>query len=145
MLITPYLIYYFMEKIIWTPRLYGSCDFGVYLDKNFARDMIQSTVSNERQRRMNGLANEELRSLKINWLDPYLFYKDSCFVSQFNIGQNGVWLATDRHAINDLLSEEKSVKPIEYNSHNVDFPSQAYVLMRLFDKWVEYADVFKEK
>lgn len=132
-----------MEKTIWTPRLYGYCDFGVYLDEDFARDLIQSKVPDERQRRMNELANEELKTMGEYWLSPYTFHEDSCFISQIYIGQNGVWLSTNYQTIDELLKGKESSKPIEYTSHNVDSPKQAYVLMRLFDKWVEYADAFK--
>ena len=134
-----------MEKTIWTPRLYGYCNFGVYLDRDFAKEMIQAKLSNKRQRRMNELANEELKRLRTNWSDPYTFHEASCFISQFYIGQNGVWLSTNHQTINDLINEKESSKPIEYSSHNVDFPSQAYILMRLFDKWIEYANVLKNE
>jgi len=43
-----------------------------------------------------------------------------------------------------LLVESKLEKAIEYSSHNVDRPAQAYTLMVLFGTWVEYADAFKE-
>ncbi|GAJ08284.1 unnamed protein product, partial [marine sediment metagenome] len=138
-------VFYFiiMKKTIWTPRLYGRCDFGVYLDRDFAKEMFQSKVPTERQTRMNELANEELKRLGTDWLNPYTFYKDSCFITQFYIGQNGVWLSTNRQTIDNLLKEKESSKLIEYDSHNIDTPKQAYVLMALFDKWVEYADAFK--
>ena len=132
-----------MDKTIWTPYLHGSCDFEVYLDRDFAREMIQSKVSNERQKRMNQLANEELKRLGTNWSTPYIFHEDSCFILEFHIGQNGVWLSTTHQTIDDLLNGKESSKPIEYDSHNVDVSSQAYVLMRLFDKCIEYADAFK--
>ncbi len=132
-----------MKKIIWTPELYGTCNFRIYLDEDFAREIIQTKISDKEQARMNELANEELERLETNWLDPYKFHKDSCFVTQFYIGQNGVWLSTNYQTTKDLLKGEKSSKPIKYNSHNVDIPKQAYVLMTLFDKWVEYAGTFK--
>jgi hypothetical protein len=134
-----------MDKTIWTPRFYGSCDFGVYLDRDFARDMIRSKIPNERQGRMNELANEELKRLGTNWSNPYTFYEDSCFISQFYIGQNGVCLSTNHQTIGDLLNGREFSKPIEYNSHNVDVPKQVYVLMLLFDKWIEYADTLKNE
>jgi|SRR3989344_4801627 len=132
-----------MEKLIWTPRLYGNCDFGIYLNRNFATEMIQSKVSAERQMRMNELANKELKRLNINWSNPYIFYENSCFISQFYIGQNGVWLSTTHQEISNVLSGRESSEPIEYNSHNVDISKQAYTLMVLFDKWIEYASVLK--
>ncbi len=132
-----------MEKTIWTPCLCGRYDFEVYLDTGFARDMIRSRIPIEKQTRMNELANEELKILKTNWLNPYTFYKDSFFITQFYIGQNGVWLSIDDQSIGDLLSEKESLKTIKYASHNIDTPKQFYILMTLFDKWVKYADTIK--
>ncbi len=132
-----------MEKTIWTPSLYGRCDFGIYLDRNFAKEMVKSKVPIKKQNRMNELANEELKRFGINWLNPYTFQKDSCFITQFYIGQNGVWLSTDHLTIENLLKEKESSKLIEYNSHNTDTSKQAYILMLLFDTWVRYADAFK--
>ena len=132
-----------MEKTIWTPRLYGSYDFSIYLDRNFAREMIQSKCSDEIQKNMNKLANSELNKLRINWSSSYMFHENSCFIDQFSIGQNGVWLSLDRSTIDDLITEKDSSKPIEYTSHNVDDPKQVYALMKLFSKWIEYADNLK--
>jgi hypothetical protein len=130
-----------MEKTLWTPRLYGTCDFGVNLDRDFALDMIQAKVPAEKQAKMNRLGNMDLKKLGSDWLNPYQFHKDTCFVTHLYLGE-GVWLAT-RQAIDDLLSGRKSSEPIDYESHNVDTPKQAYTLMALFDRWIEYADVFK--
>jgi len=132
-----------VEKTIWTPRLYGRCDFGIYLDEDFAKEMIQSYISTERQNKMNELGNDELKIFEINWLNPYMFYKNSCFITQFYIGQDGAWLSTNHQSVDELIRGE-SYKPIQYNSHNIDTTKQAYVLMRLFDKWIEYSDVLKE-
>ena len=132
-----------MEETIWTPRLYGKYNFGINLDKDFARKIIQSRISTARQTWINELANNELKRLRTNWLDPYTFHKDSCLITQCYIGQNGVGLSLEYQIIDNLLKDKIYSKVIEYNSHNVDTPSQAYVLMNLFDKWVEYADAFK--
>jgi hypothetical protein len=131
-----------MEKTIWTPSFSGneSREFRVYLDRNFAREMIQSQISSETQEGMNRIAEEELKKLGTNWPTPYGFYESSGFVSQFSIGQNGVWLSAERLGIDDLLIEREDSKPIKYDSHNVDFSKQVYDLMVLFDKWAEYAE-----
>ncbi len=131
-----------MNKLIWTPKLYGRCDFGVDLDWDFAREMIQARVPEEKQARMNALANEELKTLRTNWLDPYSFHEGSCFVKQIYLGQNGIWLSTNHQTIVHLIKGDKS-EPVRYNSHNVDTSHQAYVLMVLFDKWINYSDAFK--
>ncbi len=131
-----------MEKTLWTPRFSAKYDFAVYLNRHFAIEMIQAKIPPERQVAMNNLGNEVLQSLGNNWSNPYTFHRDSCFVTQFYLGQNGVWLAADTTL--DELLRDKSTKPIEYHSHNVDHPQQAYILMALFDKWVEYADILKD-
>ncbi len=99
-------------------------------------------ISPERQQAMNNVGNEVLMGLGDDWRNPYTFQQDSCLVTQAYLGQNGVWLATDITR-NELLNE-KSSKPIEYHSHNVDTPKQAYTLMALFGKWIEYADILKD-
>ena len=78
-----------MERTIWTPHFCSEKDFKVYLDSGFAKEVMQSKIPNEMQKGMNELGNEELKRLGVNWLNPYEFYEDSCFVTQFNIGQNG--------------------------------------------------------
>ena len=130
--------------ILWTPDFYGRCDFGVNLNRDFAREMIEAKVSNEKQIMMNDVANGKLKELGKTWLNPYRFHENSCFLSQIYLGENGVWLATDRQNIESLLVESKLEKAIEYSSHNVDRPAQACTLMVLFGTWVEYADAFKE-
>jgi hypothetical protein len=132
-----------MEKAVWTPSFSEKFDFAVYLDSGFAKEMIQSKVPFEKQKRMNRLAGEELKKLGIYWSDAYLFHKDSCFVSQFDIGQKGIWLATDCSTIERLLRSEESSGTIRYDSHNVDAIRDAYALMKLFDKWVDYSDILK--
>lgn len=131
-----------VEKILWQPRLYGRCEFGIYLDGNFAKEMIQSRTIPEKQDKLNKLANEELEKFRIRSLNPYTFYGDSCFVNQVHIGGNGVWLSINHQTIEDLLKKDKPL-PVEYHSHNVDIPKDAYILIVLFDNWVEYARVLR--
>jgi hypothetical protein len=132
-----------MEKVIWRPSITNRYDFAVYLDRDFAREMIRAQIPDKRQKRMNEIGNEELKGMGINWLSPYTFYEQSCFVSQVYIGRNGVWLATNCNNIESLLREGEN-EPIEYHSHNVDTAKEAYVLMALFDKWVDLSDALKD-
>jgi|SRR3989344_5666164 len=127
-----------MDRIVWQPVFGHKYDFSVNLDNLFAKEMIDARVPSERQIRMNQLANEELKRLGENWLNPFHFYENSCFVSQFYIGKNGVWLATDI-----LIQNKELEKPIDYHSHNVDSSKDLYVLLKLFDTWVKYADALK--
>ncbi len=132
-----------MNKLIWTPNFIGQCDFEIYLDCSFAKEMLDSKITLKRQLQMNGIANDLLKILNVNHLNPYTFHKDSCFVEQFYTGQNGVWLSTDYQSIESLVKGD-SESLIKYTSHNVDRPDQAYVLMVLVDKWVQYSDILRE-
>jgi len=134
-----------MDKLIWQPVFYSKYDFLVYLDTNFAKEMILSHTHINKQKRFNELMDEELKRLGVNWSNPCTFYGDSCFISQFYIGRNGVWLSTSHQTIDDLLKEKISSKCVEYNSHNVDVSNEAYALMFLFNKWVYYAEQLKTK
>jgi len=131
-----------MEKTIWTPCFSAKYDFAVSLNRDFAREMIQVEIPSERQQAMNNVGNEVLQGLGDDWRNPYTFYNNSCLVSQVYLGQNGVWLATDITPYE--LLKEKSSKPIGYHSHNVDTSKQAYTLLALFGKWIEYADILKD-
>ena len=132
-----------MEETIWIPRLYGKYNFGVNLGKDFAREAIQLRIPAQEQTKMNKLANKELERLKTDCLNPYIFHEDSCLITQCYIGQNCVGLSLDSRIIDQLLEDKIYSEVIEYDSHNIDTPNQAYVLMNLFDKWVEYADAVK--
>ena len=134
------------KKIIWQPELVlTGCGFNVFLDKRFAKEMLDSPLSYENQRNMNELGAKDLKSLGIDWREPYAFQNNSCLIGQIYLGMNGVWLSTSPRDLNNLVKEKdlKGVRDIEYGSHNVDTPRNAYALMYLFSKWIEYADVLK--
>jgi hypothetical protein len=134
-----------MNKIIWQPKnvYLPSYEFNISLDRTFAKEMLAAKIPREKQKRMNELALETLIRQGFNWPGPLTFYEDRGLVTQFYIGRNGVWLATNCENINSLFKKDEN-KHIKYYSHNVDNSSQAYALMALVDQWVEYSDVLKE-
>lgn len=134
-----------MTDLIWQPEFCAANDFKVYLNSNFARRMITAHVSQERQKKMNEMANDDLIRFNISWRNPFLFHESSGFISQFYLGRNGAWLSTDHQNISSLLTDSASSRPIEYHSHNVDLRDEAYVLIRLFDKWIHYAEALIAK
>jgi len=129
-----------MDNLIWQPKFCNAYDFKIYLEPEFALEMVQSRVNRDVQSRMNELADVDLKKFSINWQDPYLFHEETGLVTQICLGRNGVWLATKHQNITDLLNHT-SDKLIEYDSHNVDFMNEAYTLMFLFDKWINYAHI----
>ena len=132
-----------MAETIWTPYLSEVPSLSISLDRDFAKKMIQLKIPTKRQIRMKELASEDLKKqFGINCPNPYRFYEDSGFISQFHIDQNGVWLSIDYQTRIDLLKGKESSKAIEYDSHNVDHLHQSYALMFIFGKWIEYSDTF---
>ncbi|HIH10565.1 TPA: hypothetical protein HA241_00060 [Candidatus Woesearchaeota archaeon] len=131
-----------MTGIIWQPiALYQpGFNFDIVLDDRFAEEMIKTNLSQSVQERMNGLGTDLTTRLGHSWLSPFTFYESTAFVSQFSLGQNGVWLVVDNYFKKEQLEDKKAVR---YTTHNVDNSSQAYALMALVDLWVSYADTLK--
>jgi hypothetical protein len=135
------------KQIVWQPSLgngRSNHEFSINLDGEFAKKMIRTKMPDGIVRRLNQLANETLKEIGVNWLNPYTFERDSCFLSQIYLGQNGLWLSTSYRDIEDLGREDISSKSVVYNSHNVDYSLQAYSLIRMFDLWIHYSDVLME-
>jgi hypothetical protein len=130
------------QKIIWQPiSVYQSgYGFGILLDPEFAKDMLTSNLSSDKSKRIQDFANEQLKKSNYDYPTPYIFNGDSCLVNQFYIG-DGKELGID-----SLIKFESNFdKPIKYFSHNVDYSSDAYALMKLVDLWVKCSEVIKEK
>ncbi|MBT4604191.1 hypothetical protein HOC01_00990 [archaeon] len=133
-----------MTRIVWQPTaLYQpSYNFGIVLDRTFAKGMLETKLSPDATRTMNQMGTELLKGFGHNCPTPYIFHEDTAFVDQFYLAENGVWLARDDSV--SVLTNDTSVNTIKYSSHNVDNTSQAHSLMALVDMWVEYADTLKE-
>ena len=131
-----------MSSVLWQPSFSLGYNFNVLLDRDFARAMATAAIGPAKQQKMNELGSEELQRLGTVWPDPFIFHQESALVTQFYLGQNGVWLALDDPG---SLTDELYSKPIEYHSHNVDTTKQVFDLQYLFDVWVKYADILKEK
>lgn len=130
------------NRVLWQPTFYGRYDFGVSLDQSLAKDLLDKQVPERMRTRMNELGNMLLNQLGRSWMSPYSFEGESAFVKQISLGGNGVWLATDRIAVDALVKGVQ--RPVEYHSHNTDSLSDAYALMLLFGHWIEYSDVLLE-
>ncbi|MBI3333882.1 hypothetical protein HYZ97_00130 [Candidatus Pacearchaeota archaeon] len=130
-----------MEDIIWQPKFCTGYDIAIFLDKEYAKEALESMASEEKKARLNELGNEELIRRGINWLEPYQFHATSCLLTTVNIGQGGIWLNADNNSIRNL--EESSNKSLEYHSHNVHSMGEAFALMSLFDMWARYAILLK--
>jgi len=119
-------------------------DFRVILDRDFVEKVISLHVPLEGQRRMNELGSEVIRRFgHKNTLTPYLFDKDSAFVRNFSLGENGAWLSVDNCQGKSPLEIYKSPKNIPFSSHNVNNSSQAYALMSLVDMWASYVPTIR--
>tara|TARA_Y100000034_G_scaffold3996_2_gene4728 strand:+ start:53 stop:463 length:411 start_codon:yes stop_codon:yes gene_type:complete len=113
--------------------------FNISLERVFAQIMIKSLSSVEAQERMNKLAEEYLEIKRINWKNPYQFYRGTGIVTNIGLGMNGTWLEIDFSDRNSLLQDINKTKPIRYYTHNVDTLEEKDALIFLFDKWVNYS------
>ena len=136
-----------MKNIVWQPiSIYQpGYDFGILLDRVFAEEMINSKIDGSTQHRMNELVTELVQRLGHNWGSPYHFFRDTSFVVQFSLGQNGVWLSVDNTSGRSPIEVFREPNPIKYSSHNVGSSEQAQSLLALVDMWVSYADLLKSK
>jgi len=136
------------NEIIWQPTAVyqPTYEFGILLDRKFAHEMLETTVSKEEQDSMNKLANETLKRKGEKWVNPLRFYENTGLVTNFYIGNNGTWLELERclNIKEDLDRNPDKKDPLEYCSHNVDSSREAIALMALVDQWVTYADVLKD-
>lgn len=131
-----------MGKILWTPEILlagRGYNFAAFLDRDFAIRMLNSKTAPEERFNLNQIANEELKKHRIATSDPFEFYNNSLLVNQFNIGQGGRWLAT----VTLEWINETSTEPVKYSSHNIDSSADAYALLGLFGKWIEYVELFR--
>lgn len=117
----------------------------ILLDRDFAEDMLASKIPFEAQKRMNQLSLETLISKGFNWHDPLIFHEDTALVTEFHLGNGGVWLSMDSSSRFSLLNQNDKKEPLKYHSHNARYSSHSYALMALVDRWVEYADLLKGK
>ena len=129
------------EKILWQPfSLYQpGNDFGIFLDATFAKKMFDAKIGTKRQIQFEQIAKEIAKQKGYHY-PPLVFEEDSALVTQFSIGNNGTWLATERNSLDELLKYNET-KPLIYHSHNVDTPKEAYTLLALVDHWIEYSEI----
>jgi len=133
------------EKIVWQPTsIYQpTYEFGILLDRKFAREMLEVTLSEKYRNRLNEMANETLQRKGEKWVDPLRFYENTALVTNFYIGNNGTWLELE-NPLNVKENISQSNEPLVYTSHNVDSSREAIALMALVDQWVTYSDAFKD-
>ena len=72
------------NQIIWQPQgLYQpGYDFGILLNPEFAKEMFNLKLSRKKYQKMQKLPKELMGFKKP---DPYIFHKDTCFISQINL------------------------------------------------------------
>jgi hypothetical protein len=133
------------RRIIWQPvSLYhpGS-EFGIYLDRNFAKEMINTNLFYEERRKFNELPQKLFGSKLFDFCEPFQFYGNTGLVLSFDLGKNGKWLSiTNTGGRNPLETTEDN---LEYRSHNIDDAFEQKALLSLVDFYAQYADSLKGK
>jgi hypothetical protein len=135
-----------IEKIIWQPvGLYQpGHSFQANLDREFAVDMANTTISKNTQNAMNKMGSECYKGYGFSTYKPYLFHENTGFVRQINLkAGDGVCLA-----VSDLYGKApdmSSDRPLVYDTHNVSNLDDKIALLSLFDNWISYCDILKNE
>ncbi len=132
-----------MEKLIWTPKQINKYSFEIYLDVGFAKELLEAKCIEKTRENMNRLGNDLLKNFRYSLKKPYKFHKDTCFISEIHMEHDDLALTTNETTLESLVRKNKKPDFITYKSKNMQNLSEAYVLMALFNQWVEYSEVLK--
>jgi hypothetical protein len=127
-----------IDKIVWQPeglaksQGFNEYDFSINLDWDFAKQMFDNKISEERQDNFNKRVME-----KIGYSFPLEFYENTSLLKSINLGQNGRWINIDKGEINKLKENKKEF--LKYHSHNIDNLIDQHNLLQLFEFWVYYS------
>jgi len=120
-------------------------NFTLYLDRNISKLIKGISIDEKIRKRFQEIGQEDLKNMGKKWYEPYLFHENSLLISQINIESDGRWLASSRDDILELDKEKPFNNFVRYNSHNIDTPEQAYALLALFTRWLDFTKCFTDK
>lgn len=137
-----------MEKEIWRAthsvrqNEYSGHEFGIFLDRDFARGLLESSAHGWAREALTRVANEEVRKI-MSCDNPYLFYKDTPFVERFSLSEGGLWLATAPETIERLLTGRENRRMIRYFPVGACNIKESLVITYLFSEWIHQVPVLK--
>jgi len=132
-----------MDKIIWQPT--NLCieghDLKIILDREFANLMVSAKADQTKLQRFNEMLGDLIGRKSFN---PHIqYYEDTALATTFSLGTGGIWLAVDDTNGRNPLEVYRN-EPLSYSSHNVDSTSDRDILLRIVNKYIEYADILRE-
>ena len=123
----------------------GGYGFGVYLDIDFARcvrnfvpDDVDFVQNKFQEHGKDWIIRKVFKNEGEFLRNPYYFVEDSLFIQSVNVPGNACDLGVDWGQIEYLSRENSLSRCLNYSPHNVDSRAQAYCLMSLFTKWVDW-------
>lgn len=132
------------DKLIWQiTHLSHSSSFEILVNNEFVAEMLNTKLSQEKIRNLNRTGEEISKNLKYSSRSPYIFYKDTAFLTQINLDAGrGTWLSADMPC--GILPNLSENKPMKYHTHNIDHTSDNFALISLFDNYIWYSDILKD-
>lgn len=124
-------------SIIHNPRSPSPYDFSITLDLKFAKKMIANKISEERKSNMQRIGLETISPMEFRESEPFRFFEDTALVEAFHLSGNGIWLSSAGQSRYIPSMKENLV----YHSHNTDTAKDAFALMSLVTKYVEYSEI----
>ena len=129
----------------------GRCGFSAFLDKELAVRASQVKVSSEIQKGLLKFGSEAIRRVwerdfKESELcgEVYNFHEDSLLLQYCSVPGDRCILGM-APGILTTLQEGTFPDRVEYSTHNVDNPLQAYALLTLWLRWANGVNVFFDK
>jgi len=122
----------------------GGYGFYIHLDRDFVRGTKQKTVEYELQERLQEIGKDKI--VKILFPSrlikpPYHFLDNSLLVRSIHVPGDNCEIGINYNQLESLDKENSSDNSIKFSPHNVDNRIQAYALLSLFIKWVDYAEM----
>ena len=134
------------EKVIW--QIYdfekNGHNFKIRLDRDFAVEMLNTKISRDLKKEIKERGHQEIVNRGYIGKPKFVFYKNTAFVLQFSLGNNGRRLyIPQRNKRNPL--EVYPEGDIKYSSRGMGSASNSYSIFRLIDLWVQNKDMIKEQ
>lgn len=132
-----------MKNKIWKYFTYSNNEIKIHLSENFAKEMLETKISEEEQYNLNRTVSKKLENMGISCETPYQFYEDSCLVKEIKINKNP--LSTSKNTINTLTKKEHAFpNVIGYYFTEPQKEENKDLLINLFEEWINFSSDIKK-
>lgn len=129
---------------LWAPEFPSKREeFLVRLDRETARKLAITPIEKDASSHLNTLIAQMLseRHWTLAGQSAARFFSSdgttTALLSSINLNVGGKWLAANER-LSEVLQYSPHKDPLTYDSHNIDLPSEAQLLLRAFALYARY-------